>query len=85
MVSHEAAGTLSSWLQSFQARLGEEPLPNSLHVAVDNICFLMGCYTEILSSLLAADQRGHSISSHVGFLIGKLTTLCLASISISQQ
>lgn len=74
---------LSAWLQSSQAQLGEDPFLNLLYMAVDNICFLMGCYTEILSSFLAVDQRGHSISSHVGFLIGKLTTSCLASISIS--
>ena len=55
------------------------------HVAADNIFFLMGCYKESLSSLLAVDQRVPSISSHVGVLIGKQTTLCLASISFSKQ
>ena len=55
------------------------------HVAVDNICFLMGCFNESLSSLLAVDQKVPSISSHVGVLIGKLTTSRLASISVSKQ
>lgn len=54
-------------------------------MAADNICVLMGCYKESLSSLLALDQKVPSISSHAGVLMGKLTTLCLASISVSKQ
>lgn len=66
---------LSVRLQSSQAYVREDILLNSFMqlLTIDNKCFLIACYTESLSFLLAVDQKAFSISSHVSFFTGKLT------------